>query len=368
VSDYRDIGAVFAPAPTPSGFAGLAEVFGAAPAQGLLFPHPAAPRIVLPDLSTYDYIIVAFSGGKDSLACLLHLLELGVERSRIELWHHLVDGREGSTLMDWPCTEAYCRAVAAGFQIPIYFSWRKGGFEGEMDRDGTPTGPVMFETPDGLHETGGQGPPGNRHKLFPMAIQDLRRRWCSAVLKIDVGRAALRNQRRFDNRRTLFLTGERSEESPARAKYAVFEPHDCDLRNGRVPRHIDAWRAVHDFSRRQVWKLIERYRVNPHPAYRLGFSRVSCAGCIFGTSSPDQFSSLRAANLAQFRYMVRRERLSGKTIDWHHPLPVIADMGTPYEMDEGDIRAATSQTFDEPVFVTPWKEPQGAYGDSKGPT
>lgn len=54
--------------------------------------------------SSYDVVIVAFSGGKDSLACLLHLLELGVPRSKIELWHHDVDGREGSTLMDWPCS------------------------------------------------------------------------------------------------------------------------------------------------------------------------------------------------------------------------------------------------------------------------
>ncbi|ABW32612.1 conserved hypothetical protein (plasmid) [Acaryochloris marina MBIC11017] len=32
----------------------------------------------LPDLSTYDHILVAFSGGKDSICCLLRLLELGV--------------------------------------------------------------------------------------------------------------------------------------------------------------------------------------------------------------------------------------------------------------------------------------------------
>jgi tRNA(Ile)-lysidine synthase TilS/MesJ len=60
------------------------------------------------DLASYDVIIVAFSGGKDSAACVLHLLDLGVPKHKIELWHHLVDGREGSTLMDWPCTEAYC--------------------------------------------------------------------------------------------------------------------------------------------------------------------------------------------------------------------------------------------------------------------
>jgi tRNA(Ile)-lysidine synthase TilS/MesJ len=47
-----------------------------------------------PDLNSYDVIVVAFSGGKDSIACVLHLLELGGPRERIELWHHDVDGRE----------------------------------------------------------------------------------------------------------------------------------------------------------------------------------------------------------------------------------------------------------------------------------
>ena len=40
------------------------------------------------DINSYDHYIIAFSGGKDSLACLLHLLELGVDRSKVELWHH----------------------------------------------------------------------------------------------------------------------------------------------------------------------------------------------------------------------------------------------------------------------------------------
>src|SRR6185437_14385284 len=38
------------------------------------------------DPLAYDTIIVAFSGGKDSMALLLLLLHLGVPRERIELW------------------------------------------------------------------------------------------------------------------------------------------------------------------------------------------------------------------------------------------------------------------------------------------
>ena len=37
------------------------------------------------DLSSYDRIIVSTSGGKDSLACVLHLLDLGIPKERIVL-------------------------------------------------------------------------------------------------------------------------------------------------------------------------------------------------------------------------------------------------------------------------------------------
>jgi tRNA(Ile)-lysidine synthase TilS/MesJ len=48
-----------------------------------------------PDLDSYDFILIMMSGGKDSLACLLNLIEAGVPLSKIEMWHHSVDGRGG---------------------------------------------------------------------------------------------------------------------------------------------------------------------------------------------------------------------------------------------------------------------------------
>ena len=56
-------------------------------------PQPAdAGSFELASLQSYDHFVVGFSGGKDSLAAVLHLLELGVPKERIELAHHLVDG------------------------------------------------------------------------------------------------------------------------------------------------------------------------------------------------------------------------------------------------------------------------------------
>jgi hypothetical protein len=100
-----------------------------------------------PNIKGYDRYLVAFSGGKDSIASLLALLDAGVERSKIELHHHLVDGREGSDLFDWPVTEDYCRKFAQAMGIPIYFSWLEGGLEREMLRANQAKAATIYETP-----------------------------------------------------------------------------------------------------------------------------------------------------------------------------------------------------------------------------
>jgi predicted phosphoadenosine phosphosulfate sulfurtransferase len=48
------------------------------------------PAVTAPATS-YDTIIVAFSGKKDSTGCLLSLIEAGAPREHIELHHHDVD-------------------------------------------------------------------------------------------------------------------------------------------------------------------------------------------------------------------------------------------------------------------------------------
>ena len=89
----------------------------------------------------YDRFVVAFSGGKDSIGSLLTLLDAGISPNRIDCYHHDVDG-DGPGFMDWPCTTSYCRAVTDALGVPLYLSWREGGFLREMLRDGVPTAPI----------------------------------------------------------------------------------------------------------------------------------------------------------------------------------------------------------------------------------
>ena len=66
----------------------------------------------VPDLVSYDTILVFVSGGKDSIAALDAVLAAGADPGVIELHHHGVDGG-AERLMDWLVTLAYCQALTA---------------------------------------------------------------------------------------------------------------------------------------------------------------------------------------------------------------------------------------------------------------
>lgn len=131
---------------------------------------------------------------------------------------------------------------------------------------------------------------------------------------------------------------------------------------------MDHWRPVHSWSEADVWAIIERWNVAPHPAYQLGWGRVSCAACIFG--SADQWASLLAINPSQVERIAIYEAEFGVTIHRSESVNHRASRGTPYKMDDGRIRAALSETFDEPVLLVPgtWVLPLGAFGESTGPS
>lgn len=96
-------------------------------------------KIYLPELlplEEYDLIVVLISGGKDSVACYLKLLELGVPKERIEFWHHDIDGGHPSRRMDWKCTQNYVKALADAEGIKLRVSYRVNGFFGELYRIG----------------------------------------------------------------------------------------------------------------------------------------------------------------------------------------------------------------------------------------
>lgn len=320
------------------------------------------------DIHSYDKYIVSFSGGKDSTATFLYLLDQGIPREKIELWHQDIDGRE-RTFFDWEITPDYCRCFAEAFGVKIYFQWKQGGFYREMMRENALTAPKCFELPDGTvgHSGGTRDKPGTRLR-FPQAAADLRTRWCSSYLKIDVCSTAIIHQSRFQGIRTLVLSGERGEESPQRAKYGVWEPDRADLRNGRKPRYVDRHRPIRDWTESEVWAIIERYRVRAHPCYYMGWGRCSCKFCIFGNRN--QFASAARINPALTREIIELEGQFGCTIKRHCGLGALIASGTPYPHITDELKAlATNYRYDQPIILPPdepWLLPAGAYGENCG--
>jgi 3'-phosphoadenosine 5'-phosphosulfate sulfotransferase (PAPS reductase)/FAD synthetase len=320
-------------------------------------------------LFDYDKYIVNFSGGKDSTCCLLYLLENGISKEKIELWHQKIDNR-GETFFDWEITPDYCRKFAEALGVKICFQWNEGGFKRELLRKDSLTAPTCFENEDGtVGRIGGTGGKPATRRKFPQQSPNLSVRWCSAYLKINVFSTSIRNQERFQGIRTLVLSGERGEESPQRAKYAVFEPDPADLRNGKsFRRHIDRFRPVRDWTEKQVWELIEKYRIRVHPCYYMGWGRCSCKFCIFGNKN--QFASAAQVSPLQMESLIRLEKEFGCTVHRKQDLESLIRSGTVYKNVSPELAAiATGYDYSLPVIIPENEErtvPAGAFGENCG--
>jgi hypothetical protein len=202
-------------------------------------------------------------------------------------------------------------------------------------------------------------------RQFPQVTADLSKRWCSPSLKIDVAAMAVNNEPAFKGKRLLFLSGERRQESAARSRYAEMEHH----RTHTKARHVDHWRMVIDWSEEQVWDILREFNVMPHPAYRLGWGRVSCLACIFGQA--DQWASVRLIAPDLFHQIARYEVEFGKTVHRGRSVVQLADQGMPYpECNDPELVAlATGRTYPPHLALTDsWTLPAGAFKHCGGPS
>jgi len=353
----------------------------------------------LDPLETYDKFLVLFSTGKDSVAAVLNLLELGVPKNKIILLHHDIDGNSAKK-MDWPATKPYCIAFAEAFGLELRFSFREGGFWGEVYRYGSKQ-PVQFQDADGsmkriepvawarsqelkqlmvqaeLHNDMDLYKQyddelrsyGYRYK-FPAKKADLQTRYCSGVLKIEVGGTAVAHQ--IDTTKDckiMIVSGERRGESPNRMKYNMLELHKTHApsRNRRIVHHF---RNVIDFSEKDVWEVIKRNRVMSHPCYAAGWGRASCACCIF--SSPSHFAGIKEL-LPDYYENIRQAEIELQfNLDYNMPIDefvgnakscvVHSEKKAIYQLLTGDIRKEDIILPDR----VEWTYPAGAFRQGVG--
>jgi 3'-phosphoadenosine 5'-phosphosulfate sulfotransferase (PAPS reductase)/FAD synthetase len=255
-------------------------------------------------------VLIAFSGGKDSVAMVLHaLFDLKIPKDQIELWHHEVDGM-AEQLFDWKCTESYCKAFAKEFGLKLLFSYSEGGILKGINRENELPPSIFFQKEvDGefteIKPRGWDSDVNSRLK-FPAVTANLTKRWCSALAKIDVMGKSIRNWDRFDKGHFVIMTGERRLESKNRACYNEIEPTKYANEN----RKMINWRSVIDWTEEDVWNIYKEHGVQPHPCYELGWSRCSCQLCIF--SSPDTWASINELNPEKVARIAEIEKDIGK--------------------------------------------------------
>ncbi len=384
-------------------------------------------------LEEYDLIIVLFSGGKDSTACYYKLLELGVPKGKIELWHHDIDGGHPSRCMDWRCTQSYVKSFADVEEVPLRVSYRVNGFFGELYRIGASepiewidpgTGEVMqcrlsrnylkcLELKEKCTEDMETALKQYGYRMkFPAKSGDLSRRWCSAYLKIAVADSVISNLDRLEqlgelggkrlkfpakggthqgrwcsgNLKTavqdsvtsnlektkkdvkvLVVSGERRGESAGRAMYNEMEIHRTNAEK-KARRIVHQWRPVIDYSEKDIWEVLKRHKANPHPCYRAGWNRCSCAMCIFST--PKLFAGIRDLYPEEYAALRQDEIILGFTLDNKYDLDTFVG-DTPSCVYHGDRRAihnlVTGEFTQDDVYVKgDWMYPAGAFHGAEG--
>ena len=206
----------------------------------------------IPDLSSYDFIVLNTSAGKDSQAMMDEVVricrEAGVSDKLVAI--HCDLGR-----VEWKGTLELAEEHCAHYGIPLRVVRReKGDLLKQVEERGMwPDNKNRFCTSDQKRDQAA--------KVF------------TALAAAELGRANPGRPIRI-----LSCMGFRAQESTARAKRI---PFSNDKRCSTGKKTVDVWLPIHTWKVEQVWSTIKASGVRYHHAYDLGMPRLSCMFCIF---------------------------------------------------------------------------------------
>ena len=110
--------------------------------------------------------------------------------------------------------------------------------------------------------------------------------------------------------------------------------------------------------------------MNPHPAYRLSWGRLSCATCIFGNAN--QWASAQVVLPEQVKKIAEYKQEFGKTIDRNMSVLTKASIGQAYAPCQSAalVAEARDENRNSKIILEhgEWQLPAGAFGESNGPT
>ena len=168
------------------------------------------------------------------------------------------------------------------------------------------------------------------------------------------------------DKKILIVSGERRGESAGRSKYNEMEIHRTNA-EAKAHRIVHQWRCCIDYSEKDVWELLKRHHINPHPCYRIGWNRCSCMMCIFST--PRLFAGVKELFPDAYASLRHDEEVLGFTLDNKKNLDeFIGD--TPSCVCWNDKKAIhsilTGEFGTEDIYTENWNYPVGAFHGADG--
>jgi 3'-phosphoadenosine 5'-phosphosulfate sulfotransferase (PAPS reductase)/FAD synthetase len=195
-------------------------------------------------------IVVSMSGGKDSTAMCLNLLEQGY--SPEDFTRVFIDtGWEDSSTYEYLryLEKKVGKIQRLKAEIPIR----------EEDRSQVKKIEDMLGFPSAMVRL------IYKNRMFPSGA----RKWCTPLLKIEPLKEFFTNL----DQDAVNLVGIRREESPRRASYTEWEYSDTF--------ECYTHRPLINWTEKQVIDIHTRNQVEPNNLYLKGFSRVGCYPCIY---------------------------------------------------------------------------------------
>ena len=191
--------------------------------------------------------------------------------------------------------------------------------------------------------------------------------WCSGSLKTQVeGKLYSGISEMSQGVKLLVVSGERRQESPGRSKYNEMEVHRTNA-TVKARRLVHQWRSVIDWKEEEVWEIIKRWRIAPHPCYAAGWSRCSCTMCIF--SLPKHWAGIRELFPDWVQAVEEDERILGFTLDQKKPLAEYSgDAESCVCRDDAKALAQliSGEFSVDDVKKENWTLPAGAFGGAEG--
>lgn len=238
------------------------------------------------DITSYDWIVINTSAGKDSQAMMEYVVGLARTAGVLErvIAVHCDLGR-----VEWKGTRELAEEHCRHYGIKLHVVRREqGDLLDQVEKRGKwPDNKNRYCTSD------------QKRDQVAKLVTSLVNGWIDTHLE---------SSRPV---RVLNCMGLRAEESSARAKKMPFQANKR-LTNGK--RKVFDWLPIHGWLVGQVWEAIKQSGVRYHYAYDLGMPRLSCCFCIFASEGALMIAGKHNPDL--LKEYVRVEKATGH--DFRH--------------------------------------------------